>query len=182
MNNFVRRHCWAFVIAMLIGVGTFLPQVIAVHNLGEEWKGVYSVQNDDEIYYLARSQEVYDGYPTIAQPYLREGKDSYPLQFWMPDAGVAYIGMAFGLDAREVFVFMDFIAPACIFLLLYSIGILLFGGVAYALSFSILLSVGIFFSTFNRPISPQVTLIPLLVFVYAMLRVMRNDVRIWTIL
>ncbi len=173
------KHWVVLLLAVVVGLGTGLPQLIAIHNAGEEWRGVYPVYNDDEEYYQARVQEVYDGHATIAQPYLKEGKDGHPLQFWMPDALVGFVGMSLNLTVQEVFILFDFIAPAGIFLLLYLISYAVLRERVPALAFGILMGCVFFFTTFSRPISPQITIIPLLFLVYALFVALQQENKRW---
>lgn len=62
MYKIIKEHYLAFVLALFIGVITLVPQLLAIKNLGDRWQGVYPIVNDDEVYYLARGQEIVDGY------------------------------------------------------------------------------------------------------------------------
>lgn len=156
-------------LALLLGCAIALPQLIAIERLGKNFQGIYPTNNDDELYYFARVRDVIDGHPTVAQPYLWEGKDRLPLQFWLPDYVVAQFVSASGFGLHQVFIFMDFILPAVVCILTYAIAFVLSASRLTALVTAILLCFGMHFALLNRPISPQLNLIFFLGFILASL-------------
>lgn len=167
MYRMIKDHWIAIVLAVVLGLMTGLPQIVAIERLGSDFQGIYPTNNDDELYYLARTQEVLDGHTFVAQPYLWEGKERLPLQFWVPDVLLAAIAKTLGTTPQKTFIVLDFILPAIEFLLVYAIALLLSRNAGFAIAAAILLHFGMHFSLFNRPNSPQLNFIFLLMFVLA---------------
>lgn len=182
MQNLIRTHSAAIFLACVVSCATFFPQMIAVSSAGQQFEGVYPETNDDAQYYLARAQEVYDGHHTLAQPYLWEGKDGQPLQFWIPDVIAAYLGKIFRLDPQHGFLMMDAVFPFVITLLTYSIGFVLTKRRMESFALAAMLHLGLFLTTFGRPISPQLNFIPLLLFLFVFLLGAKMPSRINTVL
>ncbi len=177
--NFFRSHWVALCLAVLIGIITVLPQLLIIRALGTSWNGVYPEINDDERYYLARGQDVVDGHTHIAQPYLWEGKEQVALQFWVPDVLIAWSARITDVPLPVVFQIADVLLPAIIFLLLYALGYSVSRSKLLALTAAVVLHVGIYLSLFGRPISPQVTLPFLLLFLWSLVRLVRSPHPRW---
>ncbi len=169
MSSKLRLHWLAACFAVLLGIMTGLPQVIAIARLGGGFHGIYPTNNDDELYYLARGQDVIDGHDTVAQPYLFEGKDRLPLQFWVPDYVIARTSLFLNIPLHHMFTAMDFLLPPVVFLLTYAIGFALSNNRTLSLGSASILHFAIYFTLFNRPISPQLNFIFFLAFLLAIL-------------
>lgn len=167
MFEYIRTHWIAIFFAVLLGVAMCLPQIIAVEKLGGAFGGIYPTNNNDEHYYLARGQDVLDGHPRVAQPYLWEGKEREPLQFWIPDMLIAQLARVFHVPLHSLFTAMDFLLPAIAFLFTYAIGFLLSHRRTLALSLAIVMHFVVFLELLNRPVSPQFNVIFLLFFILA---------------
>ncbi len=178
----IKKNYIALVLAFCMGAITAAPQMFAIYNADSLWNGIYPTNNDDEHYYLTRVQEVYDGYPTIAQPYLSEGKEGQPLQFWLPDVVAAKIGIFLEVSPPQLFIIMDFVFPVIIFLILYWIGFLLLRDRGVANIFALSISSVAFLSYFSRPISPQLTIIPFLVFLGSFFSLIQDQRTRWLVL
>jgi len=166
----IKTHWIALTVALFLGVATVLPQMIAVSRLGADFSGVYPTNNDDELYYLARAQEVRDGHPTLGNPYLFEYKEQPPMAFWLPDTLLSSFGGSIGVTPHKMFLISDLVFPAILALLSYAILFLLTRSIPLALTGMILIHLGTYFREFNRPISPQFTLIFFEAFLLSLLR------------
>lgn len=155
MYKIIKEHYLAFVLALFIGVITLVPQLLAIKNLGDRWQGVYPIVNDDEVYYLARGQEIVDGYYFLSNPYLYEHKDGSPMQFWLPDFLLAYPLKILNVPVVLGYKFYDFIWPVLLALLSYVIIFNLSGSKKLSLLGTAFLHVGMFLNLFNRSPSPQ---------------------------
>ncbi len=167
--SWLQRHGGAFALAFFVGVCVLLPQCIAVWRAGEVFQGVYPQTQNDAQYYLARIQEVRDGYTKFAQPFLYEGKDGSPLQFWLPEVLVAKMGEVLFLDSQQALLFSDFFFPSIAALLTYGILYELTRRRSVSLVGTAFLFLGLFLNLFGRPISPQVVFVPMLGFILALL-------------
>jgi hypothetical protein len=168
--------------AVLLGVMTGLPQIIAIERIGSQFQGIYPTNNDDELYYLARAREVIDGHRLVAQPYLWEGKERLPLQFWVPDNLLAFLSRMMGSTNMDTFIMLDVFLPATLFLLTYAIGFMLSRSVWLALSGAIFLHFYLYFQLFNRPNSPQINFLFFLFFVMSAIRWVRSPSRLTAII
>jgi len=183
IRSLIVKYGFILLLAFVIGVCTGLPQLLAITAMDTEWTGIYPTNNDDEIYYLARSQEIRDGYHTIAQPYLAEGKDGQTLQFWLPDFIVAQTGLLLSISPPATFILFDFILPGLLFLLTYILAYQVLNQQrSYALLYALLFNVVLFFDWFSRPISPQFTFIPLLIFLIGVWFTMTRSSWRWVLL
>jgi len=151
----VRKHYTIIILAFVVGLLTLLPQLIAVRDMGSDFQGIYPINGSDDLYYLARLQEVKDGHPLLANPYLYEYKDVQPLQFWVPDFVVASFSILFGGNVFIANYVLDFILPFLLVLLTYSCLFALTKDKRISLVGSFFLHVGIFLALFGRPVSPQ---------------------------
>lgn len=178
----ISRHSAAIFFAVLLGVMTGLPQLLAVSSMGPEFQGIYPVENNDELYYLARGQEVVDGHGTIGQPYLFEGKDAPSPQFWLAEFLIGKAAATLGVSIHTMFTALDFVLPAIAFLLSYLLALSFVSRPSLALLFAAAFHFGIYFEEFNRPVSPQFNFIVLQLFLLAALRWIEKTSRMNTIL
>ena len=155
MFNIIKKHYLVIILALLVGVLTFMPQYLAIINMGEDFKGIYPINNDDEIYYLARARDVTDGHNFLSNPYLYEYKDSDPMQFWLPDYILAKPLSFFDINIEQGFTIYDFILPIILTLLTYAIIFSITKNKILSLTGATWLHLGRFLYFFDRPISPQ---------------------------
>ncbi len=166
MNFSKKNTIIVALVAVVIGLLSILPQFFAISNMGDQWQGIYPDVNDDEMYYLARGQEVVDGHIFLANPYLYEHKDGSPMQFWLPDFLLAKTVDIFGMSVPFGYKIFDFILPVIIFILSYLIFKKITRSLSVSLAFTTVLSGGLFLSLFNRTPSPQFIFIFFLLGIY----------------
>lgn len=176
------RHSAAGFFAVFIGILTFLPQVAAEHRMGSEYLGVHPQMNDDELYYTARAHEVLDGHPGLSNPFLYEYKDKPAMQFWLPDALLAWGSILIFGDIHIGALWWDFFLPAILFLVTYSILLLLVRDRLLVLGIVVLLHLGIFFELFNRSPSPQLNFLFVLIFFLAAIKAITTRQTMWVVI
>src|SRR3989344_5054414 len=133
---FLRKHWPGLIFALAIGVIIALPPVIWHFSSG--YRGVEMLKTNTETHYVAQVQEVYDGYPSLGNPYLSGVKDTpYLFPPFSPNL-VAFMGKALHISAIHAVMF-----TRLLFVTLLSFLIYLF---TYFISGSVL--VGIVSSTF----------------------------------
>lgn len=155
MFQLIKNHYQIVILSIVIGLVSFLPQIIARNSLGEDFKGIYPTVNDDEIYYLARGQEIVDGHYFLTNPYLWEHKDESPMQFWLPDFLVAWPLKILNINISQGYRFYDFLMPVVLALLVYAIVFSFTERKNLALLGTVVINLGLFLSLFNRGPSPQ---------------------------
>lgn len=112
------RHRLALLSAFVLGILIIAPQLVFMHT--SVYRGVQMMGADAEEYYVARTQEVYDGYPRLGNVFQTQ-KD---LPYLVPGLGeniVARLGQVFAQSATAVSVGMKFFSPFLIALLVYAI-------------------------------------------------------------
>ncbi len=130
MYLFFRTHCGAVLLAAAVGALCIAPQLWFMHEPG--YRGIEMMGADAEEHYVARIQEVYDGYPSLGNVFLPQKDQPYVL----PGLGeniVAQLGKALHMTAPRMNVLSKFIFPFFAALLLYTLSYLLFRSRAAAL-------------------------------------------------
>ncbi|MFA5029366.1 MAG: hypothetical protein WC518_01285 [Patescibacteria group bacterium] len=151
----IKKHYWAFILAIIVGVLYLAPQLFFIFSLGDKFQGVYRTLNDDELYYMSRAQEVVDGHYLISNPYFAEYKNSLPMQVFLPDLIIALPAKLLGISVGQLYTFYDFLFPAVLFTLTYFIFYLLTKNRLWSLVFGSFLLLIKYFYVFNRPMNPQ---------------------------
>ncbi len=124
LRAFMQRHAAACILAFFIGAMSVAPQLYATYR-SPGYAGVALMGTDAEAHYVARIQEVYNGYPTLGNVFLPD-KDIPPLEPALGEDIDAYLGMALHISAVQMDILGKFLFPLLIALLLY--------GFLYALS------------------------------------------------
>ena len=161
--------------AIIIGSLSVFPQFLAIHNMGDRWQGIYPDVNDDEMYYLARGQDVIDGHVFLSNPYLYEHKNGSPMQFWVPDFILAKIVHFFNMSIPAGYKIFDFIFPFLIFILSYLIFQKITKSLPVSLVSTIVLSGGLYLQLFNRTPSPQFIFLFWLLSIYFFLKLINSN-------
>ncbi len=116
----VARAQWlAILFALLVGLLSVAPHILARVQLGTSYQGIPFMYLDDEDIYLARMHEILDGHWMVGSPYFHEYKDSVSM---LPPLGEAYYAvpsMLFQIPLTEIVVFSKFLLPLILFLLAY---------------------------------------------------------------
>jgi hypothetical protein len=120
MKSFFRRHGIAILLALLAGGLSVAPHVLATRALGDDDRGVPFMYVDDEDIYLARMQEIVDGYPNVGSPFFYEYKDERVVQPAFGERVYVILSRITGLLLPETLVLAKFLFPAILFLLVYA--------------------------------------------------------------
>lgn len=166
-----KKHLPAVTVALIIGFLYLMPQLFFQLSLGDKFEGIYRVINNDELYYMARAQEIVDGHYLISNPYFVEYKNGLPMQLFLPDLLLALPAKFFNLSVYFFYELYDLVLPATAFFLTY----LIFYFLTRERFWSVYLSAWIFlvgyYFSFNRPVSPQFIFIFALTFIWLLLRI-----------
>ncbi len=123
--NTIRHHWVALILALLVGVVTSAPFILFEFNPG--YQGISMMGTDAEGHYLARMQEVYDGFPSQGNVFLSK-KNLPPIEPGLGEFLEAKSGQALHLSVSQVETYGKMFFPLVIALLIYTL--------AYTLSFS----------------------------------------------
>lgn len=124
--QFLISHNWAIVLAIVIGLIMVLPQAYFRYENRDAYQGIeLNMKGSDELFYLARIQEVKDGHWSLANPFWKEGKDLSYLQPAGSEILAAWFGQIFGLNLANTVLLERFVFPAVIFLFVYALVFLL---------------------------------------------------------
>lgn len=169
--TFLKRHCVAILLAIFVGVVTLVPQLIAEHRMGSVYAGVHPQMNDDEIFYMARAQDIRDGHPTLGNPYLSEYKNEPSMQFWFPEAVLGWVGNLLFDDLRNVLLLWDFLFPVLLTIFTYAVLFAFTKDRLLSIAGTVFLHLGLFLQIFNRFPSPQFNFIFVLILMLALVQV-----------
>ncbi len=117
----VKENAWALFFALLIGVLSVAPHLLAWHALGASYQGIPFLESSNEDYYLARIHEIADGHFMVGSPYFYEYKSILPL---IPPVGEYFyiiVGFLFHVALPNALVIAKFLFPAILFLLVYKL-------------------------------------------------------------
>ncbi len=166
MISLLRKNYLVILTAVLVGMTFLIPHFIYWHALGENYQGINRLLNDDELFYLARAQDVVDGYYYLSNAFYLEYKSGLPMQIFIPDLVSALPAKLINMSVSNWYVFNDFLFTTLIFLLSYAIIHLLIKKQLWSLIASFYFFVVFFYHEFNRPISPQ------FVFIFALIQIL----------
>ena len=117
--KFMRRQGFVFLFALLVGLASAAPYILAQNALRENYQGFPFLAQQNEDYYLARVQEVIDGHWLASSPYVYESKNSLSPIFPIGEYLYAWPALLFGVSASSMMMVTKFIFPALFFLLIY---------------------------------------------------------------
>src|SRR3989338_8776453 len=146
------------ILAVVLSFLMIWPYLHFITALGGEFKGILPPVIDDELFYSARIQDVFDGYPTISNAYLFEHKNSLSIQF-LSEYLLAQPLKVFGLTVIQGRFLYNLVLPALSFLLTYSAFYLIIKSRFWSVIFSSFLFFGLYLNIFLRPVSPQLNFI-----------------------
>ncbi|MDP3900381.1 MAG: hypothetical protein Q8Q23_04850 [bacterium] len=174
VKNFLKKY-WAVVIGVIVvAVFTGLPSFLFFQRVGNDFAGVYPVNNGDTLFYLARTQEVFDGHKAINHQYFWEHKNSTYAQARGAEYFFGFIADIFHISLPALQIIMDFVSPAIIFILTY----LLLYTIAphkYAAVILPLLTFTLAFGGITKPMHPQLSLPILIIFLIFWVRFIKNN-------
>ncbi len=145
-------------LCLLFSFITIYPQLVLEHKLGSSYKGIQRSISDDELYYLARGNEIIEGNHN-GNPYFHELKDKPTVQFFLPEYITVKPLALLGFSITQIYFFYDILLTFIIGLLTYMSFFTLTKSRFLSLSGMALLVFGVFFFFFNRSVSPQLNFI-----------------------
>lgn len=157
IGPFLKFHWPAFVLAVIVGLMTAFPPAIAISRIGSSYEGIAPVVIDDQMYYLARAHEAFDGHPTLGSPYLAEYKNLPSGQSWIPDMVLALLIQPIGIQYEPIV--YGFVFSLLIILVSYAIMYFLSRDRFFSLALAFFADPGINFQTFLRTPHPQLLLL-----------------------
>ncbi|TSC87224.1 MAG: hypothetical protein G01um10148_329 [Parcubacteria group bacterium Gr01-1014_8] len=117
MKEYLHSHALALGLAIVVGIVTVMPMILAPISLGADYKGIHYLPLNDEDIYLARIHEILDGHYSVTSPFLYDYKDAAML--WPPINEWLYALPAFLFGLSAVVVASKFLLPAGLFFLIY---------------------------------------------------------------
>jgi hypothetical protein len=121
--TFLKEYWILWVALVLISGISGAPQFLAKHALGDRYQGIHFLFIGNEEFYMARIQEVVDGYGRVASPFLYEYKNAKVILPAWGELLYALPVMLFKIPLAEVMIASKYITPALfgavIFWLLY---------------------------------------------------------------
>lgn len=188
----MKKHYVAIIAALVISLIIVAPQIAFISSLGSDYEGLYLMNTDAETHYLARIQEVYDGFGN-GNPYIAESKSLPSPLYTFSEAILAYPGIVLGISAADMNLAYKFILPFIVALLIYSLLYRLIGNKPWSASGAILLMLGYSLVNipdilhllrldryytdlimYSRPVNPQLSSIFFFVYLHIMLSIFRG--------
>lgn len=149
MIQALKNHKWAVILALIAAVVIACPQPYLRYDLGGAYRGIELFGINDEISWLSRVREAYDGHPGLGNAYFKEGKDDPYVIQPLGSAIIGSLGLVFGLDINNTILLSRILFSFLVFLLIYGFILLFTKEKLIALATSSFLMVGN--SLFSRP-------------------------------
>ncbi len=125
MRNFLKAHRVAIFLAVVVGIITGLPTILAPLAINGAYHGIPFLPLNDEYHYLANIHEVLDGHVMNASTFLYEYKNLLPTTYPVNEWFYAIPALVFGITT--VVTASKFILPALLFFLVYILVRSIFG-------------------------------------------------------
>ncbi|KKT25206.1 MAG: hypothetical protein UW11_C0033G0011 [Parcubacteria group bacterium GW2011_GWA2_43_9b] len=119
IKPFFKQHWLALVLAVVVGLISASPQLLAIISLGAEYQNIPFFGINDNLYYTAKIQEIADGHWTAASPFMFEYKNVYPLVLPIGESFYFILSKLFWLSAPGAVLLAKFLFPAVLFFLIY---------------------------------------------------------------
>ncbi len=164
MNIFyqkIKDHRLAIALSLIFTLAIISPRILSVVRLGSEFKGIYPVFIEDEVHYESRIQDVMNGRFGLGNPYIKEHQDDVFIQPPVAEWVVASVAYASGLSVPLSIILLNFAIIPAFFLLTYALFERILKRKILSALFTSFFFL-IFFQTFGRPVSPQLTMLFLL--------------------
>lgn len=196
-----RKHEVAILFSVLIGFIVVGPQILFIHELGNNYKGIYMTGADAELHYLARMQEVVDS-GGLGNPFIYEYKNNVPsTAYTISETILAWPARIFSLSISDLSLFYKFLLPAIIALLAYGLTYRLIGSRLWSVVSMITIVLGSTllnlpdilhlvrweevytqFVIYSRPINPEFSSILFFIYLHTLLTVLKRRTSDWFIL
>jgi hypothetical protein len=158
ITHFLHEHRYIFILALLIGLLSSVPQYIE-KKTRPDFQGIHMGVVKDTGYYMTRAKEVIDGHSYLTNPYLFEHKDGAPMEFWIPDVIIAKPIQWLGLTISSGFMMWSFVLPLLLALVGYAALMLLTRSKQLSLLGVLFIHLGIYGLKFLRIPSPALNFI-----------------------
>lgn len=188
-----KKHFFAFVLAILVGLIMLAPQLIFIAKIGDNYQGIYMMESDAETHYLARIKEFVDGNGP-ASPYIYEAKSIQPSTLFTYSEGIlAMPSIIFGISVANMNLVYKFFLPLLISLLVYGLFIRLGFNKKYAIAGTTMIMLGhalmygpsllaflklepIYqqFSLYARPVNPELSSIFFFVYLHILFSALKH--------
>lgn len=153
------KNNWILIVScLLFSFLTVYPQLVLQYKLATNYKGVQRLISDDELYYLARGNEIIEENQN-GNPYFHELKYKPTVQFFFPEYITVKPLALLGFSVTQIYFFYDIFLTFVIGLLTYISFWYLTNSKFLSLSGMWLLIFGVFFFFFNRSVSPQLNFV-----------------------
>lgn len=114
-----RRHVAALVLAVVAGMLTIAPALVARIRIGEAYRGIPFLYQNDEETYLARMRELSEGRLSVASPFFYEYKNASSLAWPVGEVPYVFLHFLTRLSLETVLVLTKALFPAVLFLFVY---------------------------------------------------------------
>ena len=118
-RSWLEENYIALIFALLVGLISVAPHLLAWHALGASYQGIPFFYSDNEDYYLSRIHEIADGYYLVGSPYFFEYKNILPTALPVGEYFYILLSVLFHLTLPNTLILAKFIFPAILFLLAY---------------------------------------------------------------
>lgn len=118
--DFLKKNYLLALGIIIIGAYSISPQIIFQKKLGQDYQGIYFSFSDYELFWMARVQEIEDGYGSMGNTALHEYKDAPYLFPPLGEMIMAGFGTLFNLDTYEIMIYeTKLFFPILLFLGIY---------------------------------------------------------------
>lgn len=116
---FILKNYAALILALLVGLISAAPELLAIKDLGRDYQGIPLFKLNDNLYYIAKIQDVIDGHFFANSPALYEYKGSQSFILSIGELFYAWPVQLLGISVSRIIVINKFLLPAILFLLTY---------------------------------------------------------------
>ena len=155
---FIKYHWIIFILAFIIGFLIILPTISSINSIGlNNFKGVYPTLAEDEVHYLAMTEEVSEGH-SLANAFLKEHKDDPYLQPALAETIFVKMANWLNISIPKLFFINDFFIPFFGMILLYFLFFSMTGAKKISCFFAFFYYL-IYLGAMGRPINQQFSIL-----------------------
>lgn len=196
--SLIRAHAGALVASIFVGIVIIAPQLAFIGGLGPAYQGIYLLNTDAELHYVARMQEAVQG-GGIGNPFVAEFRHNVPSGFYSYSEEIVSLpARILPIPIPTLNLFYKFLLPALLALLVYALIFRLTASRSWSTVASITLVLGSTalnlstalrvlrldlwyeqFLLFSRPINPIFSLIIFFVFLHLLMSAERMRSWVW---
>lgn len=119
IKQIIKKHYQAIIFAAIVGLISVAPEAITIFSLGKNYQGIPLFKVNDNLFYLAKIQDILEGHWRANSPALYEYKNSTSLILPIGEYLYALPVKLFNLRPDLILVFYKFLLPAVLFILSY---------------------------------------------------------------